>query len=260
VHPRLLQFGHLVLPTYGVLLSIGLVVSLLVCLHTARVLSLDKDKVWNLAVLAIVVTIGGAKLLVIAGNWAQYGTHALALSLNSEPGALLRGVAMAIAACWLYAWRAQMPVRRTADALAPALALGGAFVSVACLEAGCGFGTPTHVPWAVTYTSPFADPRTPLGVPLHPTQVYSGTVDFALFVLSLWLLYRPHHDGEVMGAWLFLGGLSTFFLDSLRGDSGSGALLGGALNVSQAVATVMVLLGGYLWLRRSKRLEVSHAS
>jgi phosphatidylglycerol:prolipoprotein diacylglycerol transferase len=259
VHPRLLQFGHLVLPTYGVLLALGLIASLLICVHTARLLSIDKDKLWNLALLAIVVTIAGAKLLVAAVRWPHDSTRGFTFSPNSVPGAFLSGMVMAIVACWWYASRARLPFRRAADALAPAMALGSATAAVACLESGCDFGTPSHVPWAVVYTSPFADPDTPLGVPLHPTQVYMSAIQFSLFVLLLWLLYRPHRDGEIIGAWLFLAGLSSFFLGFLRGDSGYRELFGGVITLSQAIAVTMVLLGGCLWLRRGEVLEASHA-
>ena len=94
---------------------------------------------------------------------------------------------------------------------------------------------------------PAGVPGTPLGVPLHPTQLYASMVQFLLFVLLLWLLHRPHHDGEILGAWLFLGGLSGFLLTLLRGDG---------IVTTQLVSAVMVLGGGLLWLRRP---QVAHA-
>ena len=74
------------------------------------------------------------------------------------------------------------------------------------------------------FRSPAAVPGTPLGVPLHPTQIYASLVEFVLFVFLLWLLHRPHHDGEILGAWLFLGGLSSFLLTFLRGDGCRGLI------------------------------------
>jgi phosphatidylglycerol:prolipoprotein diacylglycerol transferase len=89
-------------------------------------------------------------------------------------------------------------------------------------------------------------PGTPLGVPLHPTQIYQGLSDFALFVLLLWLLYRPHRDGDILASWLFLSGVSTFMLAFLRGDS---VWLGWAVTASQLVAIAMVIAGALLWFR-----------
>ena len=97
--------------------------------------------------------------------------------------------------------------------------------------------------------------RHPLGVPLHPTQIYASLVEFVLFVILLWLVHRPHRDGEILGAWLFLGGLSSFLLTFLRGDSGSWL---GLMTVTQLVAAAMVLAGGLLWLHRPQATQVSH--
>ena len=58
---------------------------------------------------------------------------------------------------------------------------------------------------------------------MHPTQIYASLVEFALFVLLLWFLHRPHRDGEILGAWLFLGGLSSFLRSTGFGGGGDGA-------------------------------------
>jgi phosphatidylglycerol---prolipoprotein diacylglyceryl transferase len=230
VHPQLFQFGRLILPTYGFLVALGTILSLLVCVRTARLLSLDPDKIWSVALLAI-VTVLVARILLNLLRWPQYSL----------------GVGLAAVAASAYAVHLRLPLRRTADAFAPSLALVSAAGSIACLEAGCDYGTPTQLPWAVIFRNPAAVPGTPLGVPLHPTQLYASMVQFLLFVLLLWLLHRPHRDGEVLGAWLFLGGFSGFLLTLLRGDD---------IVTTQLVSAVMVLGGGLLWLRRP---QVAHA-
>jgi phosphatidylglycerol:prolipoprotein diacylglycerol transferase len=231
VHPHLFQFGRLVLPTYGFLVALGTILSLLVCVRTARLLSLDTDKIWSVALLAIVAALAGRILLNLL-RWPRY-TFSVGLA----------AVAIAAAA---YAAHLGLPIRRTGDAFAPSLALGSAVASIACLEAGCDYGTPSQLPWAVIFRSPAAVPGTPLGVPLHPTQLYSSLVEFVLFVFLLWLLHRPHYDGEVLGAWLFLSGLSSSLLTLVRGDD---------VLVTQLMGATMVLGGGLLWLRRH---QVSH--
>jgi phosphatidylglycerol:prolipoprotein diacylglycerol transferase len=105
------------------------------------------------------------------------------------------------------------------------------------------------VPWAVIFNDPAAAPGTPLGVPLHPTQVYTSLLQFLLFVFLLWLLHRPHNDGEILGAWLFLSGLSSSLLTFLRGDG---------VVATQFIGAGMVLAGGILWLRRQPVAQASH--
>jgi phosphatidylglycerol---prolipoprotein diacylglyceryl transferase len=256
VHPHLFQFGRLILPTYGFLVALGTILSLLLCLRTARLLSLDTDKVWSMALVAIVTGLVSSRILMILLNWPRYGVRALTLSLSGTRGPGPAAIAIAVATAVVYALHLGLPIRRTADALAPSLALGSSIVSVGCLEAGCDYGTPTHLPWAVIFISPAAMPGTPLGVPLHPTQIYSSLVEFVLFILLLWLLHRPHHDGEILGAWLFLAGLSSFLLAFFRGDGGW--WLSGLITVTQLVAVAMVLAGSFLWLHRPQAAQVFH--
>jgi phosphatidylglycerol---prolipoprotein diacylglyceryl transferase len=237
VHPQLFQFGRLVLPTYGFLVAVGTILSLLVCLRTARLLSLDSDKIWDVAVLSVVTGLIGGKLLQLLLPGASHSS-----------GIGLAWMAIAVVTGVVYARRLGLPLRRTADAFAPSLALQSSVSSIACLEAGCDYGTPTRLPWAVIFRSSAIVTGAPLGVPLHPTQLYAGAIEFALFVLLLWLLHRPHYDGEVLGAWLFLAGLAGFLLTLLRGDN---------ILATQLVSAFMVLCGGLLYLR-SPSPQVSH--
>jgi prolipoprotein diacylglyceryltransferase len=73
VHPHLFQFGRLILPTYGFLVALGTVASLLLLVRTARLLSLDADKIWSVALLAIVTALLASSILLIFFRWPRYG-------------------------------------------------------------------------------------------------------------------------------------------------------------------------------------------
>ena len=49
-----------------------------------------------------------------------------------------------------------------------------------------------HLPWAVTFTNPVANELVgvPLGIPLHPTQLYESFAEFAIFGVAL-LAHSP---------------------------------------------------------------------
>ena len=232
MHPNLFQFGRIVVPTYGFLVALGTVIALLVCVRTARLLELDTDKVWNLAIIATLTALAANRLLLFLPGWPRDAASAT--------------MAIAVAAGWPCAKYFRLPLRRTADAVAPALALASSVAAIACLEAGCGYGTPTRLPWAVIFRNRAATPGTPLGVPLHPTQIYASLCAFVLFVFLLWLLYRPHRDGDILATWLFLSGICNFMLAFLRGDS---VWLAGIATASQLAAVAMVLAGAVLWVR-----------
>lgn len=261
MYPRFLQFGSLVIPTYGVLIAVGILAGLALSMTLARRSGLDPEKVWNLGLIAVISAILGSRLLLVLENWQAFRAAPLLLLRISavHPGAFLGAIALACAASLAYIRYAHLPLLRTLDVAAPALALAHAIASLGSFAAGRDYGRPTSLPWGVTFTSRFAARTTgvPLGISLHPTQLYASAAGFSLCGALLLLLKRPHHDGEIMGAWLFLFGVIQFFLEFLRADAIRPALFAGALTSTQGAAIIMVLLGALLWLRpyRSEKPE-----
>jgi len=252
VHPLLVNFGNIAIPTYGVLTAAALLAALAVLVLQARRLRLRANKVWNLGLTAILATLFGARLLLVATHFSLFRAHPFwILGLATVPGAWIAvgGAAIGVAAAALYALAEGLPLLRTADAAAPAIALAFAINRIGAFCAGLDWGTPTTLPWGITYRSVIAELwyGTPGGIRLHPVQLYDAAASLAIFAL---LLLLPHRrDGETAGAWLFLYGLCRFFLEFCRGNAQH--VLGGALTVAQLLAIAAVLAGGALWLRRS---------
>jgi phosphatidylglycerol---prolipoprotein diacylglyceryl transferase len=257
VHPLLFHFGHIAIPTYGACTALALLSALALSMLTAKRAGLDPEKVWNLELIAILTALIAARLLMILFHPRMFGKHPFwLLGLVTLPSiwAALGGVLVAVLAAILYALAEGLPQLRTADVLAPPVALAFCLNRIGAFCGGSAWGTPTHIPWGVIYRSPVAYLwyRVPLGVPLHPVQLYDAAVSLVLFVLLLWLgrRTRTSRDGDIAGAWLFLYGLSRFFLEFLRGDPARHPLLGGAVTLAQLMAMVAVVAGGVLWMRR----------
>jgi phosphatidylglycerol:prolipoprotein diacylglycerol transferase len=255
VYPRLFTFGNITLPTYGALMALAVVASLLLMMALARRMQLDRDRVWTLGLLAVFSAIVGSKLLGVISNWSSFiASPRLLLSLPAmqsqgmDYGAML----LALLACAAYLAYARLPLLRTLDVAAPALALGQGITSIGCLMAGCGYGqsiTGKGSHWGILFNSRFAARTTgvPLGIPLYPTQIYDSSAGLLLCAVLLLILARPHRDGDVAGAWLFLFGLTRFFLEFYRADPGRGSFFGDALTGVQLAAITMVVFGGVLW-------------
>src|SRR5271170_7614598 len=193
-------------------------------MHFARRLALDPNKIWNLSLAGILTTLIGARLLLIAAHFSAFRQHPFwILGLTGlhdhwiAPASVLLGLAVAI----LYALAEGLPLLRAMDCLAPAVALALAINRIGAFVAGIDFGAPAALPWSVTYTSRIAALwyRTPLGLPLHPVQLYDAAVALIVFALVSWWLARRKQDGELAGAWLFLSGLAGFFLGFYRGEA-----------------------------------------
>lgn len=256
--PQLFHIGRFFLPTYGFLVSLGVLIGLWVNVRNSQRQGIDPEKAWNLGILVVLCGILGAKILYIINDWSYYSSHPGEIFSFStfQAGGVFSGglVAALIAAAW-YVRRNRMPVLATCDAFAPGLALGHAIGRVGCFSAGCCYGKPTRHFWGVTFTNPIANAnsQTPLNIPLEPTQLFEAVVELANFFILMWLFKRKKFDGQVIGAYLFLYGFARFFLEFLRGDEGRGRVFGGAMSGTQLIAILLVIAGGLLWLRRSPK-------
>lgn len=258
VYPRLLQLGHVAIPTYGALTALALIAALVVAVNFARRLPLDPNKVWTLSLTAIFTTLIGARLLVVIAHFDAFREHPfwiLGLATVRDWWIAPVSVVLGVGAGILYALAEGLPVLSAADAVAPAAALALAINRIGAFLAGIDFGTPSALPWAVTYTSRIAALwyRTPIGVPLHPVQLYEATVSLVVFALLTWRLPHRRQEGEVAGAALFIFGLTNPFLSHWRADLAHPVF-------SLALSVAAVLTGAALWLDRSAKLRRYTAS
>jgi phosphatidylglycerol:prolipoprotein diacylglycerol transferase len=155
---------------------------------------------------------------------------------------------------WWYARRHGLPGWATADVLAPGVILGQAIGRLGCFAAGCCYGKPASVPWAVTFTD--VNVRavgTPMDTPLHPSQLYESILAFLLFFALLWLADHKRFAGQVVLSYAIGYSVIRFILEFWRGDPGRGSLFGGAVSTSQVIAIVLVLGAVAFWPRLSRK-------
>ncbi len=253
--PQLFHLGKFFLPTYGFLVSLGVLIGLWISVRNSERLGIDGDKAWNLGILVVLCGIVGAKVLYVVNEWSYYSAHPSEIfSINTlQAGGVFSGGLLAafLAAAW-YVWRHHMPALGTCDAFAPGLALGHSIGRIGCFAAGCCYGKETHHWWGVTFHNPLANSitGTPLGIPLEPTQLFESAVELANFFFLMWLLKHRKFDGQVIGAFMFIYGVARFFLEYLRDDPGRGSVFGGAMTGTQLIAVGLVLAGGLIWWLR----------
>ena len=260
MHPVLITFGSLLIPSYGALAAIGVLTALLLAQRTAAIAGVSPAQVWNVCVLALVSALVASRLLLIAMNWRELLAHPLwmlGLATIHNPwiaGAGVLAGALAALACV----RAQrMPAMSTLDALAAPLTLGLACEQFGALLAGAGYGTEASAPWAVTYTDPLAQrwSGTPLGIPLHPVQAYAVLAYAAWTAFLLVWMPRRRQPGDVAGLALMGIGIALYVTEFWRDPEGRGQALHGALDAPQMAAIVFVLLGAWLLRARPPRQQ-----
>ena len=254
--PRLFHFGNFGIPTYGVLVALGVLVGLWISVRNSEKQGIKAENAWDFGIAVVLAGILGAKILYILVDWHTYMEHPREIfSLSTlQAGGVFSGglIAALIVAAW-FLRRHHMPALATCDAFAPGLAMGHAIGRLGCFAAGCCFGKPTTHFWGVTFTNPLAAQYvgTPLGQALEPTQLFESAVELIIFAMLTWMLSRKKFDGQIFGAYLFLYGIARFLLEFLRGDPGRGGpYFGGLLTGTQLIAIGLVLTGGIIWYLR----------
>jgi phosphatidylglycerol:prolipoprotein diacylglycerol transferase len=266
VLPQLFHYGRFFLPTYGLLVSTGVLLGLWVSVRNAERIGINGDKAWNFGILVVLAGILGAKILYVINGLIDHDLHTSEIFTIStlQAGGVFSGglIAAFVTAAW-YVWKNHMPALGTCDAFAPGLALGHSIGRIGCFAAGCCYGKETHHWWGVTFHNPLANQitGTPLNVPLEPTQLMESAVELANFIFLMWLFKRRKFDGQIFGAFLFIYGVARFFIEFLRGDLDRGMLFNGAISVTQLIALGMVLGGGLIWWLRpgAKRIAAGTA-
>ena len=178
------------------------------------------------------------------------------LSLARSGGVFYGGLIAAVTVAFIYLRRHRLPLWTTTDVFAPGIALGHVVGRMGCLLAGCCFGKPTNVPWAITFTNPAAAANvgTPLGVPLHPTQLYEAGAELLILVFLLLWERRGHgFPGRTFWSYMLLYGVTRFIIEFYRGDSRG--MVFDALSTSQFVSVILVPLSIVMLLLLSRRVD-----
>ena len=253
--PRLFHIGNFSLPTYGLLVSTGVLIGLWISVRNSKKQGINPEDAWNLGILVVLCGIVGAKLLYIVNDWSFYTAHPgeiFSLGTLQAGGVFSGGLIAGFGSAAWYIRKHRMPALATSDAFAPGLALGHAIGRVGCFAAGCCYGKPTNHFWGVTFTNPLAQTwvGTPLNTSLEPTQLFESAVELANFFILMWMLKRKRFDGQVVAAYFFLYGVARYFLEFIRDDPGRGSVFGGIITGTQLISIGLVILGGLIWWLR----------
>jgi phosphatidylglycerol:prolipoprotein diacylglycerol transferase len=240
VYPELFSIGPVTVYSYGVLLAASYLLGLRLAMVRAKRWGLDANRVLDLGIYIIIAALIGAKLLLLVTDFDQFrASPAELLSLARSGGVFYGGLILAVAVAFWYIAKHRLPFWTTCDVFAPGIALGHVTGRLGCLAAGCCYGRPTDVPWAIVFTNPLAAANvgTPLGVPLHPTQIYEAGAELLILALLLATERKGRQfPGRTFWAYIFMYAVSRFIIEMYRGDP-RGEVLG--FSTSQFISLVL---------------------
>jgi len=240
VYPELFSIGPITIYSYGVLLAVSYLVGLWLAMRRAKKWGLDPSRVLDLGIYIIIAALVGAKLLLLIVDFDQFSrSPGDLLSLARSGGVFYGGLILAVAVGFWYVARHGLPFWTTCDVFAPGIALGHVTGRLGCLAAGCCYGKPANLPWAITFTNPLAAANvgTPLGIPLHPTQLYEAGAELLILLVLLATERRGRQfAGRTFWAYMFLYAVSRYVIEIYRGDP-RGEILG--FSTSQFISLIL---------------------
>jgi phosphatidylglycerol---prolipoprotein diacylglyceryl transferase len=249
VHPLLCQVGPLKIYTYGLFIALGLLVGLSLAIKEAKRRGFDPQAILDIVFYTVLAGIIGARIFYVAQNFSFYKENLLGVVKIWEGGLVFQGgLIVAIPLALVLIKKKNLSFWQIFDVLAPYIALGQAFGRIGCFFAGCCYGKPTNLPWAVTFT----DPKTLAlaGIPLHPTQLYSSLALFLVFLILILLRKHTKFSGQLSCLYLILDSSFRFCIEFFRGDPRG--QFWGQLSPAQVICIIIIFLAlsCYFYLQR----------
>ena len=237
MYPVLFEVFGFEISSFGVLLALAFLLG--AWITGVRLREQGHDPEWATTVLIYVMLggIGGSKLYFAMDVHLREGIPFLQLLFARDGitwyGGLVGGTAVGALGCWIHG----IPIKRFADSVCIAGAVGQAVGRLGCFLVGDDYGRVTDVPWGVT----FPEGAPPTLEPVHPTQIYE--ILWLLPVAAL-LWRRRDRSPFLFGEYIALNGLGRVVIEQWRVNPR--VALG--LTEPQLIGIGLIVLGVTGWL------------
>ncbi len=186
INPIAFSLGAFEIRWYGIMVVLAVIAIIGISLLEAKRVGIADDHIYSLGAYAVIGGIVFSRVIHVIDKWDYYIAHPMQI-FNFEGLAVYGAVIGVVLAIIIYCLAKKLSIWLIADIISPGALVGMAIGRIGCVLNGCCYGLTTSLPWAVEYTCP--DSYAPLGVPLHPTQIYHIIWNLIAFAV-LWSLRR----------------------------------------------------------------------
>jgi phosphatidylglycerol:prolipoprotein diacylglycerol transferase len=243
--PVLVQVGPAAIRWFGVTIGLGLAAGLWLALRLGKARGIHDGTLFSCALGGIAAGIVGARLVHVVDKLDHYLQNPYYLFSPSQVSmASWGGLLFGAVAVVQVARRRGIPAPTILDVAMPSFLIGQIVGRLGSLVNGESWGSPTGLPWAVTYLHPDSMiPPGRLAMPTHPYAAYELLWVAAVLWLAFALARRLQADGALAAVALLLYSVGRLVLGQFREE---GAWLLG-LQQAQVIASV-VALGCVPWI------------
>jgi len=174
-------------PSYGFMIMCGFLVCLWLLQRRARAAGLDPMALFDMAVLALLCGMIGARFFYVIHHWPDFADHPLSIVRVDQGGlAFFGGLIGGGGALLFAAWQKKLPLAATLDVTASVVPLGHAFGRMGCFLFGCCFGKVTDFWTAVRFPRILAERKMESVLLRLGDQYVDGSPAFVHQVLTGW--------------------------------------------------------------------------
>lgn len=262
---KTIMIGDFAIAYYGIAIAIGMMGAIMLAIHLTKKIGQDPDKIYDIAIIAIVSAVIGARLYYVAFQWEYYSQDLTRIFNIREGGlAIYGGIIAAIITVCIYAKAKKMKIGPIADVAGPAVAFGqmvgrwGNFFNREAFGDYCDGLFAMQLPVSAVRSSEITDAlRENIVVidgisyiQVHPTFLYESLWNLGVLIVLLCYIKHRKFDGEVFLLYLFGYGAGRFWIESLRTDQ---LLIKGLeIPVSMVVAAIMMIVA-VVWVVVKRR-------
>ena len=217
MQPIAFHLGSLAIHSYGVMIALAFLAGLWTASRRGATIGLSRENIGDVTLWIMVGAIVGARVVYVITYWQDEFARGpwTEIFMIQHGGLVYYGglIGACLAGAIVIQWK-KMPLWKTADALAPSIALGSVFGRIGCLLNGCCYGRACDYPWAIRFPADHATG----GAPVHPTELYDAGLNLLLYGFLAWLFRRRKFDGQVFAAYLVCYALTRSTVELFRGD------------------------------------------
>jgi phosphatidylglycerol:prolipoprotein diacylglycerol transferase len=251
MHPVLIDFGRFQIYTYGFLIAVGFLTGVLVAKAEARRTGQDPEKIPDISFYLLISAIIGSRLFYVATTPKIFIENPIEIFKIWSGGLVFYGGFIgALIMVLIYVKKHDLSFWKIADVFTPSLALGHFFGRMGCFFAGCCYGKTCDLPWSVTFTDTAS--LAPIGIPLHPTQLYSAFSNLGIFLFLWFFRKKTRFDGQLFWIYILIYGVIRSFIEMFRGDF-RGAFVLDIFSIAQVIGLVMAATAVWMLIFLGKR-------
>lgn len=258
-------FGDFSIALYGVCIAIGMVAGYMVASMEAKRSGQDPDTYFDLAWVAIICSLIGARVYYVIFAWDRYKDNPISVFYIREGGlAIYGGVIAAIITTYLFCKKRKLLFPLVCDTAGLGLITGqiigrwGNFFNREVFgdysDGLLAMQLPLNSVRSEDLTQKLLDHTVVIDgvnyIQVHPTFLYESLWNLALLLFLCWYIRRKRFDGEVFLMYLCGYGIGRFWIEWVRTDQLK--IPGTQIPVSMAIAAIMVIISA-LWIAYAAR-------